>query len=583
MTAEADDLLLLADDTADEARPSQAPWPILVVDDDEQVHAMTRLLLRDFVYDDRAFSVVSAYSAAEARMILAERADLPLMLLDVVMETDDAGLRLVRHVREDLGNGRIRIILRTGQPGEAPERDVVLTYDINDYKAKTELTAQKLFTSLVSALRAWQSITTLDRQRAGLERVLEAAPSVNAKRSMRAITEAMADQLLGLIRIDGAPVGVAAFRESQRPGAGLVAVAANGTLAANVGQGLAEICGPMLADRVERCFTSQQSDLAGPDPVLAFATMEFGTTAFLLRRPAPLDKDERALINLLCRQVATTFDNVCLYEDLMASNSSLEQRVKERTAELETSRRALAQANQSLESALGRERDSREQLRHFLSIVSHEFRTPLAIIDSATQFLSHHVVQPGHPAEARVASIRDGVRRLLGLVDSCLADDRLESGQMEPTPIPFDLVEMVRELLDRQAETGGACRFELQAEDAEGQVLGDPEMLALVFGNLLGNAVKYSPDGGLVKITIGRDKQWALISVSDEGLGIPFEDQDRVFQRFFRGGNAHAAPGTGIGLHLVRQIVTLHKGMVSVESEPGQGSTFSVWLPLAEA
>ncbi|MBP2293655.1 GGDEF domain-containing response regulator [Azospirillum rugosum] len=163
------DLFLREDEPADGAAGAE-PWLVLVVDDDEQVHAMTRVLLGDFRFEDRPFAMISAFSAAEARAILAERPDVPVMLLDVVMEAQDSGLELVHHIRRDLGNQRIRIILRTGQPGQAPERDVIIAYDINDYKAKSELTSQKLFTSLVGALRAWRDIATIEQLNQSLER-----------------------------------------------------------------------------------------------------------------------------------------------------------------------------------------------------------------------------------------------------------------------------------------------------------------------------------------------------------------------------------------------------------------------------
>ncbi|WP_244433966.1 diguanylate cyclase, partial [Azospirillum sp. B506] len=147
-----------------------APWPVLVVDDDEQVHAMTRVLLKDFEFEGRRFAIVSAFSASEAQAILAERTDLPVALLDVVMETQDAGLRLVHHIRRDLGNRHIRIILRTGQPGQAPEREAIVAYDINDYKSKAELTAQKLFTSIVGAVRGWRDLVTIETLNQSLER-----------------------------------------------------------------------------------------------------------------------------------------------------------------------------------------------------------------------------------------------------------------------------------------------------------------------------------------------------------------------------------------------------------------------------
>jgi two-component system cell cycle response regulator len=157
-------------------RPAEAalePWRILVVDDEPEVHTMTQVLLRDFLYEGRPFATISAHSAAEARAILERDRTIPGVLLDVVMETEHAGLDLARYIRDTLGDRRQRIILRTGQPGEAPERDVMLAYDINDYRAKTELTAQKLFTALVAALRSWQQIDTIERLNATLEARVE--------------------------------------------------------------------------------------------------------------------------------------------------------------------------------------------------------------------------------------------------------------------------------------------------------------------------------------------------------------------------------------------------------------------------
>ncbi len=128
------------------AAPRLAHWFVLVVDDDEGVDSITRVVLADVRYHDRLIMILSAYSASEAERLLRAHPDIAVVLLDVVMEFDDAGLRLVRVIRETMGNRKLRIILRTGQPGQAPERDVILGYDINDYKFKTELTSQKLFT-----------------------------------------------------------------------------------------------------------------------------------------------------------------------------------------------------------------------------------------------------------------------------------------------------------------------------------------------------------------------------------------------------------------------------------------------------
>ena len=148
---------------------SASEWKVLVVDDEPEVHAVTRMSLHNLRFCGAGIQLLNAHSGSEARELLARHDDIALLLLDVVMESDDAGLQLVRHVREVMGNDRVRIVLRTGQAGQAPERRVVLEYDINDYKEKTELTSQKLVTCVVSSLRAYQAINEV----AQLNRELE--------------------------------------------------------------------------------------------------------------------------------------------------------------------------------------------------------------------------------------------------------------------------------------------------------------------------------------------------------------------------------------------------------------------------
>jgi serine phosphatase RsbU (regulator of sigma subunit) len=138
-------------------------WRILIVDDEPEIHNVTKLTLNYFEFDKRRLVFDSAYSGTEARTMLENDPGYALVLLDVVMEADDAGLQVVNHIREVLKNKYIRIVLRTGQPGAAPEDEVVTRYDIDDYKAKTELTSQKLVTTVVSALRAYRELQRVDQ------------------------------------------------------------------------------------------------------------------------------------------------------------------------------------------------------------------------------------------------------------------------------------------------------------------------------------------------------------------------------------------------------------------------------------
>mgnify|MGYP001793743810 CR=1 FL=1 len=151
-----DDELQFAEET--EAELPEKSWKILIVDDEVEIHDVTILALNDVTFEDRALIFLSAYSAAEAQRIIQTHTDIAIVLLDVVMETDDAGLQLINYIREDLENFTTRIILRTGQPGHAPEDIVAINYGINDYKTKTELTARKLFISIITGLRTFSTI-----------------------------------------------------------------------------------------------------------------------------------------------------------------------------------------------------------------------------------------------------------------------------------------------------------------------------------------------------------------------------------------------------------------------------------------
>lgn len=172
--SEPDEALLVFAQDATEQVQLLACWKVLIVDDEDEIHQITRLALRDFVFQQHRLQFISAYSAAQAKDVLADHPDIALILLDVVMETDDAGLTLVRYIRDTLQNSLVRIILRTGQAGQAPEQQVVQDYDINDYRAKTELTVQRLSTTVLSALRAYIAIAQLAHLNDTLEQQVQA-------------------------------------------------------------------------------------------------------------------------------------------------------------------------------------------------------------------------------------------------------------------------------------------------------------------------------------------------------------------------------------------------------------------------
>ncbi|PSB00634.1 diguanylate cyclase domain-containing protein [Merismopedia glauca] len=149
-------------------------WKILIVDDESDVHRATQIALRNLAFEGKAIVFFSAYSAHECKQIITEvHPDIAVVLLDVVMETNDAGLQVVKYIREELKNQQTRIILRTGHPGEAPEESVILDYDINDYKLKVELTRQRMLVAVITALRSYRDLLTIANQKAELEQTVK--------------------------------------------------------------------------------------------------------------------------------------------------------------------------------------------------------------------------------------------------------------------------------------------------------------------------------------------------------------------------------------------------------------------------
>ena len=170
-----DDQLFFAPEDQPTEEELGEDWTIMIVDDDDVIHNVTRLALGEFFFEGKGLNFISAYSGQEAKELIKQHPDTALILLDVVMEKDEAGLEVVKHIRESLHNRLVRIVLRTGQPGLAPEETVIVNYDINDYKSKTELTTQKLFSTVATALRAFDHLITIENHRQELERIANAA------------------------------------------------------------------------------------------------------------------------------------------------------------------------------------------------------------------------------------------------------------------------------------------------------------------------------------------------------------------------------------------------------------------------
>ena len=297
------------------------PWRILIVDDEPDIHAVTRLVLGGVSFKGRSLELLSAYSAAQGYDILATHPDIALVLLDVVMETDDAGLRLAQRIRTELGNSSVRIVLRTGQPGQAPEERVIVDFDINDYKAKTELTQKKLFTTVIASLRAYEGLVTIERNNIGLRRILQGASNLYQLKSLKEFASGVLNQIGAILDV-GADGVLCVARESNaelapRPSI----IAATGRYSA-----LAELdflpVNHEWAGIVTNALTQRQSVFIHPVDVL-FAHASTGHDfVIVLTPPWPLEESQRTLLGVFCDRIAAAFDNLHMFAQLQKAQEA---------------------------------------------------------------------------------------------------------------------------------------------------------------------------------------------------------------------------------------------------------------------
>ncbi|MCL4410781.1 MAG: DUF3369 domain-containing protein [Gammaproteobacteria bacterium] len=290
-------------------------WKILIVDDEPEVHAVTRLALSDFEFLGRKLEFYSAESGEEGCRLMEEHPDAAIILLDVVMETDDAGLRVAKYIREDLDNHFTRIILRTGQPGQAPERTVIINYDINDYKSKTELTAQKLFTAVMSSLRSYRDIMSIEHSRRGLEKILHATTDLFSEQSMDQLVDGLVQQLSWLI--GGARQVLYAEVDREQGTAAMTVRAAFGDEAEVVVQRPLKAALPVSALRELEQVIATREPYFSDDLALVYcqAGAKLGGLLCLSGLARALSDKEQDLLNLFAQQIQLALNNVLREQD----------------------------------------------------------------------------------------------------------------------------------------------------------------------------------------------------------------------------------------------------------------------------
>lgn len=312
-----DELLFLDEDSLDSPEPQDAnlePWHLLIVDDEDQVHQATRYALNGQQIFGRRLELHSAHSAAQARQLLRERR-FACVLLDVVMESEDAGLKLVSHIREELGDTTVRIILRTGQPGYAPELEVIHRYDINDYKCKSELTRNRLITTLTAALRCYQQIRTIEANREGLEIILEAASSLMAVQAVNKFAQGVLIQICGMLQIEREDGILCAHCLEDDPNQ-LRVLAASGRFADSHGKPLEQLHNPAVLEDVHKALTTKTSFFSDDRAVLYIHSPHHKELVVHVSTSHPLSELDKKLLEIFSVNIAVGFDNAHLFQRL---------------------------------------------------------------------------------------------------------------------------------------------------------------------------------------------------------------------------------------------------------------------------
>lgn len=513
-----------------------SPWKVLLVDDEKDVHAVFHLALQDVMIDGRPLLLLDALSAEEARTVLAANSDVALILLDVVMESDRAGLDLVRHVRDDLGNRSVQIVLITGQPGYAPQREVVFGYEIDGYRLKSELSADRILVSVYSAIRTHGLIRAQERLQADLHQKVKALDD-----ALRALHESEDN----LIRAQSV---------------------------AHVGSWTYDLAKDEMHLSVETCriyglpdgsVGTYETYLARVSPEDRRSLSEAWQSA--LEKGGSFAHEHRIKVGKSTRHVRVNADILRDADGRPVRGIGTTQDITER---------------RQVEGELRR---SNAELEQFSYAISHDLRQPLRMISSYLQLLG---ISLGEELDAErreyFAFAIDGAKRLDRMLVALLEYSRV--GRLGEPPTWVESRAILDEALLFLQPAIAEAEASVSVHGAWPRVFVRPDEMLRLIQNLVGNAAKFRVAGRTPVITIASrviGGEW-LLSVTDNGVGIHQGQVGRLFQMFQRLQSRATFEGSGVGLALCRKIVEHHGGRIWAESSgEGEGSRFCVVLPLA--
>ena len=333
-------------------------WKVLIVDDEPSIHDVTVLALDGFDFEGRDIEFLHAYKAEEAIEILSQNKDIALALVDVVMESEHAGLDLVDKIRNELNNTIIRVVLRTGQPGQAPERSVIKKYDINDYKEKTELTSQKLYSVVYTSIRSYRDLAALEANRKGLERVIKASTEIYKVQKLSELINGILDQLVAVLYLDKDTVYVNFDSVAIEGVAGDSRIlAGTGKYTQLAGESPFEKLDNDVVDILKATIKNKKITSIGNMYAIYFSPDENMDDVLIFSSQHTLSQDHLHLLELYCNNLGVAYKNLLLHKDVEDTQREilymLGEAVETRSKETGSHVRRVAEYSRLLASIVG--------------------------------------------------------------------------------------------------------------------------------------------------------------------------------------------------------------------------------------
>lgn len=523
-------------------------WKVIIADDEDDVHNITQLIFDDYLFEGKKIKFLSAFSGRETNELIEKNPDTAIVLLDVVMEEDNSGLQVIDYIRKTLKNKLVRIILRTGQPGQAPEERIIREYDINDYKSKTELTSQKLFTTVTSALRSYRDLKTIDFNRKSLENIIFYSNQWLEIQTEQDFAGKSLEQLSELLQLDSTLTIQTSCFATGKENEDYRILSATGELKQWLNKNLSELPYQDYLSNIMTSIKEKHIFLNNNVYIKYFTTQSKLYNILYLKTSQPLSDDKQHLISIFTNNISLAFDN-----------SSLFKKLKETLLKSEESNRMKSE---------------------FLSIVSHELRTPLTPIIGYSKMLCD--------TDDLTPTIKDYMETIYrsGLKLSQVLGEIIEMSNIENHEIgthfsPFYIREILSDIFIMLKDEILKRENEFIMNNIElNLIYSDPTKIKQILFHLISNANKFTEKGKIFIEVKASDTEY-FFSVRDNGIGISKVHQKMIFEKFRQVENilTRKYEGIGLGLSICKRFSELLGGRIELQSELEKGSEFRVILP----